>query len=194
MNCPLLVCFFPFSILYTSIMSPLSLRSFRDVRPKTFNLSAWLYFRRCKTTSAIKWNTTLILLHHLIVCPLKTFCITERRVCCAYMTAQSVNAETCRYEDSYNVSAMSTSTRTGYISSQALTDVPAACDRADRPWVVTAQRGQRINLTLFNFTPLRPNQLKSFSPYDDERGSASHTQTGQFFYYSDVEVFHCWFH
>ena len=97
------------------------------------------------------------------------------------ISAESVNVEKCRYQDSYNISVSSIPASEGYISSQAFTDVPAACDRADRPWVIAAQHGQRINLTLFNFTPLRPNQLNRFpSPYDNVHHPDSHTQPGQF--------------
>jgi hypothetical protein len=37
-----------------------------------------------------------------------------------------------------------------------MSEVPVACNRPDRPWTISARPGQRINLTLYNFTPLRP--------------------------------------
>jgi len=101
-----------------------------------------------------------------------------------YVSAEAVNVDTCRYQNSYNVTVRYRSASEGYISSHGVTEVPAACDRADRPWVIAGQHGQRINLTLFNFTPLRPNQLNNRfpTPYDNVQGHHpdGHTQSGQF--------------
>jgi len=70
--------------------------------------------------------------------------------------AESINAEVCRWQDSYNVSVMTSHHASGYLSSSAMSEVPIACNRPDRPWTITVRPGQRINLTLYNFTPLRP--------------------------------------
>ena len=82
--------------------------------------------------------------------------------CVWLSTAQSVDVDTCRYQDSHNVSATSVqpASKGGYISNHAVSDVPAACARSDRPWLITAQPGQRINLTLYNFTPLTPSDRR----------------------------------
>jgi len=72
--------------------------------------------------------------------------------------AESIDVATCRYDDSYNVSRASN----GYISSSALSlpGLPAVCDDTRRPWIISGQHGQRINVTLVNFTPLTRNQLQ----------------------------------
>ena len=84
----------------------------------------------------------------------------------SFLTAESINPQTCRWQDSYNVSAMTSQRTSGYLSSDAMLDAPLSCNRPDRPWTISARPGQRINLTLYNFTPLRSTQpLSSLSDY-----------------------------
>jgi len=98
------------------------------------------------------WSSTICLLIPTVIV---SFC---RCLC----VAESIDVETCRFDDSYNVSRDS-----GYISSN-LPGVPAVCDDTQRPWVISVQHGQRINVTLVNFTPLTANQLRltSFQPHN----------------------------
>jgi len=121
--------------------------------------------------------------------PKKTFKenlgVFEPWLCVSACIAQSVNTETCHYQLSYNVSATSARDNEGYISSQSVTELPAACDRDDRPWVITAQHGQRINLTLLNFTPLRPNQLNSLTPHHGIDAALSQHGRSAFSLHSD---------
>ena len=73
---------------------------------------------------------------------------------------ETIPSEFCRdSNEGWNITAPS-----GYISS--LPDVATGCDAA-HPWVIVAQPGQRINLTLFDFTiPVPSNKTKNSTVVD----------------------------
>ena len=89
--------------------------------------------------------------------------------------AVSIDTLSCRHHNSHNVSAQQLTD--GYIWSGSVTSVgvPRDCDDPGRPWLISAGQGQRINVTLVNFTPLEPRRQLT----DDTHTDTLHYQLHQ---------------
>jgi len=67
---------------------------------------------------------------------------------CLYVVVQTASVEFCRSNKELPVTPSSS---VGHIASVVTSDRPQ-CDGSKHPWVIAGDHGQRVNLTLYDFT------------------------------------------